>query len=148
MLSLLLSLIVIFAENLIAYGNLNISAKHPSTLEITKDSYLTPSGDCIVGISSNRSPCDFSSDFITACQNEDSEIIAKLTIGPHTQFISGRGHPDLTFKNAHSAVIRTSDYVDDRTIMVHSDTAAKNIDRTIIGILQNGHQLSISLPVL
>ena len=145
---LLLHLIVQYTENLVAYGDANVTANHSSTLEITTDSYLTLSGDCIIGISSNRSPSDFSNDFIIACQNKNAKIIAKLSVGSHEQHIVGHGHPDLTFKSTHSAVIRTSDYVDDRTIMVNSDTAAKNLDRNIIRILQNKNKVHFHLTVL
>lgn len=145
---LLLYLIVQHTENLVAYGDVNVTANHSSTLEITTDAYLTLSGDCIVGISSNRSPSDFSNDFITACQNKNAKIIAKLSVGPYEQHIAGHGHPDLTFKSTHSAVIRTSDYVDDRTIMIKSDTAATNLDRDIIRILQNKNKVHFHLTVL
>ena len=82
---LLLPSIVQYVENLVAYGNPNVTANHSSTLEITTDSYLTPSGDCIVGISSNRSPSIFSNDFIAACQTKNAKITAKLSVGSHEQ---------------------------------------------------------------
>ncbi|MFL2521474.1 MAG: DUF371 domain-containing protein [Halobacteriales archaeon] len=145
---LLLSSIVQCIENLVAYGNPNVTANHSSTLEITTDSYLTPSGDCIVGISSNRSPATFSNDFITACQTKNAKITVKLSVGRYEQYISGRGHPDLTFKSTNSAVIRTSGYVDDRTIMINSDTAAKNLNRNIISLLQNESKIHLRLTVL
>ena len=145
---LLLSFIVQYIENLVAYGDPNVTANHSSTLEITTDSYLTPSGDCIVGISSNRSPSIFSNDFIAACQTKNAKITAKLSVGSHEQYIFGRGHPDLTFKSTNSAVIRTSSYGDDRTIMINSDTAAKNLNRNIISLLQNGNKISVRLTVL
>lgn len=31
-------------------GHKNIRSNHQKTIEITKDSHLTPSGDCIIGI--------------------------------------------------------------------------------------------------
>ena len=39
-------------------GHPNIRAEHPTTLEVTKDDFLTPRGDCIVGIASNKGASD------------------------------------------------------------------------------------------
>ncbi|RLF17024.1 MAG: DUF371 domain-containing protein, partial [Thermoprotei archaeon] len=35
-------------EEIIAWGHPNIRALHRSTMEITKEPYVTPRGDCII----------------------------------------------------------------------------------------------------
>ena len=41
-----------------AWGHENVRATHRSTFEVTKDDYLTPRGDCIVGIRSEAAARD------------------------------------------------------------------------------------------
>ena len=53
-------------EKINALGHKNVLAKHKTTLEITKDDHLTPQGDCIVAVSADRGPKEFSKDFLEA----------------------------------------------------------------------------------
>jgi len=52
----------------IAYGHKNITSRHKTTLEFTKDSNLTIKGDCIVGIKADFS-LDKIKDFIKNSKN-------------------------------------------------------------------------------
>jgi hypothetical protein len=36
-------------------GHENIRSNHQKTIEITKESHLTPSGDCIIGVNASSS---------------------------------------------------------------------------------------------
>ncbi|MHA1410910.1 MAG: DUF371 domain-containing protein, partial [Candidatus Odinarchaeia archaeon] len=49
-----------FYEEFKARGHENITATHPTTLEITKDMKLTPRGDCIIAVGSEKALFDFS----------------------------------------------------------------------------------------
>ena len=130
-----------------AQGHENVTAEHASTFELTTDDFLTPAGDCILGIEADRTPADFDEAFVTACQDPGATITATLAAAGHTEQIEGRGHPDLTFENDRSLVGRTSDYVDDRTIMVEADAAAGDLDRDLVAALADGAELSLSLVV-
>lgn len=130
-----------------AQGHENVTAEHASTFELTSDDFLTPAGDCILGIEADRTPAEFDEAFVDACRNPDATITATLEAGGHTEQTVGRGHPDLTFGNDRSLVGRTSDYVDDRTIMVGADTAAGDLDRDLVAVLADGAELSLTLSV-
>jgi len=130
-----------------ADGHENVTASHGSTLELTSDDYLTPAGDCIVGIEADRVPADFDPAFVAACQDAESEIMATLSTAEHETEITGRGHPDLSFKNDRSLVIRTSEYVDDRTVMIDADTAAADLDRDLVAALASGASVTMRLIV-
>jgi hypothetical protein len=130
-----------------AVGHEHVTADHASTFELTTDDYLTPAGDCILGIEADRAPTDFDDDFIAACQSHDATIVATLAADGHTERIEGRGHPDLAFTNERSFVARTSDYVDDRTIMVGADAAATDVDRDLVAALADGAGLTMTLSV-
>jgi hypothetical protein len=128
-------------------GHENVTARHASTLEVTSDDYLTPAGDCILGIEADHVPAAFDDSFVAACQDSDSTVVAVLEAGGHTERIRGEGHPDLTFASERSLVCRTSDYVDDRTVAVGMDAAAGDIDRDLVAALADGAALTLTLTV-
>lgn len=130
-----------------ANGHENVTAEHTSTFEFTSDDWLTPAGDCILGIEADPVPAAFDDRFVEACQSETATITATLRVGGFEQTIVGRGHPELTFENDRSMVARTSGYVDDRTIMVGADTAAAGIDRDIVDALGSGGTLECLFEV-
>lgn len=59
-------------------GHKNISSLHKSTFEITKDKEITPSGDCIIGVSSNYVLDDFPNDLKKEIANSNTKIIVIL----------------------------------------------------------------------
>lgn len=130
-----------------ANGHENVSAAHASTFEVTTDDYLTPAGDCILGIEADRAPADFDDEFVTACQHADATIAATFETDGHSQTVTGRGHPDLTFESDRSAVGRTSDYVDDHTILVGAEFAAEGFDAELVAALADGTELTVTLTV-
>ncbi|WP_255197078.1 DUF371 domain-containing protein [Halorarius litoreus] len=130
-----------------ATGHEHVTAAHASTWELTSDDWLTPAGDCIIGVEAEPVPADFDSEFVDACQSHDATIEATLRADGHEQVVRGRGHPDLTFENDRSMVARTSDYVDDRTVMVGADTAAEGIDRELVAALGDGAALVCTFRV-
>ncbi|MFB6084439.1 MAG: DUF371 domain-containing protein [Halorientalis sp.] len=130
-----------------ARGHENVSADHASTFEVTSDDYLTPAGDCILGIAADRVPADFDPAFVEGCRSADATITVTLEAGGHTETVTGRGHPDLTFESERSAVGRTSDYVDDRTVLVDADEAAGDLDRELVAALAEGAALTVTIAV-
>ncbi|QZA87708.1 DUF371 domain-containing protein [Salinarchaeum sp. IM2453] len=134
-------------QKIAATGHENVRAKHTSTAEITSDDYLTPAGDCIVGINADQTPAEFDSRFIEACKDHSAQITVTFTVDEKTATINGQGHPDLSFENDRSMVCRTSDYVDDRTIMVNADKAAADLPREMIDRLSEGGELSVEIEV-
>jgi hypothetical protein len=141
-----------------AVGHPNVTATHASTLEVTTDDFLTPAGDCIVGIEADRAPADLDPDFVAACRDPDATIVANLAVGEpgsdavgddpaHTAHITGAGHSDLTFASERGAVCRTSDHVDDRTVLVDADRAAVDMDRGLVDALATGAPVRMVLRV-
>jgi hypothetical protein len=130
-----------------AVGHEHVSAEHGSTFELTSDDWLTPAGDCILGVEADTTPATFDDAFASACRSREATITATLRAGDFEQTIEGRGHPDLRFENDRSMVVRTSDYVDDRTVMVGADTAAAGIDRGLVAELEAGAELECVLRV-
>ena len=134
-------------ETIRACGHDNVTAAHASTFEVTTDDFLTPAGDCILGIEADRAPADFDSAFVDACQDADATITATFEAGGLSETVTGRGHPDLTFESDRSAVGRTSDYVDERTVVVGAEFAAEGFDRDLVAALADGADLTVTLTV-
>ncbi|WP_256289787.1 DUF371 domain-containing protein [Halobellus inordinatus] len=135
-----------------ARGHENVTAEHSSTFEVTSDDWLTPAGDCILAVEADRVPADFDGAFVEACRDPEATIMATLTVttdegDTYTETVEGRGHPDLVFENERSHVGRTSDYVDDRTILVGADAAAADLDRELVDALAAGADVRFELVV-
>lgn len=134
-------------QKIAACGHENVRATHHSTLEVTTDDWLTPAGDCIVGVEASVAPSGFDRAVVRAAQSESATVRLTLATGDHRQSIVGRGDPALTFADDRSLVVRTSSYVDDRTVMVDADGAASDIDRDLVAALRGGARLDATFAV-
>ncbi|MFB6251222.1 MAG: DUF371 domain-containing protein [Halobellus sp.] len=135
-----------------ACGHEHVSAEHGSTFEVTSDDWLTPAGDCILAVEADRVPADFDPAFVAACRDPEATITATITVttadgDTHVETVTGRGDPDLSFENDRSHVGRTSEYVDNRTILVGADAAAADFDRELVAALADGADLRLELDV-
>ncbi|MFO8114971.1 MAG: DUF371 domain-containing protein [Halorubrum sp.] len=143
-----------------ATGHEHVTAEHASTFELTTDDWLTPAGDCIIGVEADRTPRDFSAAFREACRDAAATITATIAVGEpdgeavdladpaHVDRIVGRGDPALTLLDDRSMVGRTSDYTDDeRTIFVDADGAAADLSRDLVDALAAGAPVALRLDV-
>ncbi|NHX35745.1 MULTISPECIES: DUF371 domain-containing protein [Halolamina] len=138
-------------ERIHARGHEHVTGTHGSTVEVTSDDWLTPAGDCIVGVEADTTPAEFDEAFVSACRSPDATITAEfeaqLDGETVTDTITARGDPELTFDGDCSLVGRTSEYVDDRTVFVGADGAAADLDRELIDALADGAALTLTLTV-
>lgn len=130
-----------------ATGHEHVSGTHESTFEITTDDWLTPAGDCILGIEADRAPAEFEDAFVEACQDSSATISVRIEVDGAERTVTGRGDPDMTFESDRSLVCRTSDHVDDRTVLVGADAAAAQLDRDFVDSLSDGASLTLTLVV-
>lgn len=130
-----------------ARGHENVSAEHASTFEVTSDDWLTPAGDCILAVEADRVPADFDPAFVDACRDAEARITVTVAAEGHEETVMGRGHPDLTFEDDRSAVGRTSDYVDERTVMIDADRGAAGFDRGLVDALAAGADVTVRFRV-
>ncbi|WP_435345153.1 DUF371 domain-containing protein [Haloarchaeobius sp. HRN-SO-5] len=130
-----------------ARGHENVSADHASTFEVTTEDFLTPAGDCILAVDADRSPADFDDEFVAACRERGARITCTVEAGGHSDSVTGLGHPDLEFTSDTSMVGRTSDYVDDRTVLLAAPFAAEGFDRDLVAALADGADATVTLTV-
>jgi len=117
-----------------AFGHRSITATHKTTVEFTKDDYLTKRGDCILAIKA---------DFVQEKQNW-GKIKFLLRSGQVRDDFIAYYNPD--FCDSNCMVIRKSDFIDKRTFAVRSNKAAADISRKLVAILKNpSKQLKVSL---
>lgn len=109
------------------FGHENIRAKHPKTIEFTKDAHLTPRGDCIIGV---RADFDLAS-------------VKKLTGGIRiTVEVNGvrdtfwaAVNPD--FDDDHEMVFRKSRFRSKRTLGVSLNKGSIGLNREIARLMRN-----------
>ncbi len=118
-------------------GHENISSNHKNTLEITKESHLTPRGDCIVGVNANSSCNDLPHELKDKLRSSDAHVSISIRAGDHEFVIRGNGHPDLILTHKDDIVIRKSDFVCPRTLAVKCDKASDLLPRDMVLLLQD-----------
>ncbi|WP_456373303.1 DUF371 domain-containing protein [Methanocaldococcus sp.] len=129
-----------------AKGHKNISATHKTTLEITKEDYLTPTGHCIIGIEANKSMLDFTDEFKEKLRNA-KKIIVEIEVEGIKDTIIGEGHKDLILNHPTDIVIRKSNYICPRTLMINANKSAKDINRKIVKKLKEGKKLIFRIKI-
>jgi hypothetical protein len=135
-------------ETIFGFGHENISSTHRSTLEFTKDSYVSNNGDCILVVSADKAPIDLGSVFKENLQKPDAKLTIIIEVDDLKEQIQAYGHPHLTLTHPTEMVIRKSDYISDRTLGVRADKAANELSRALVDKLKNPQQkVKITLTV-
>ncbi|WP_297435848.1 DUF371 domain-containing protein [Thermococcus sp.] len=117
-------------------GHENVRATHRSTLEFTKEDYLTPRGDCILCIEADKGLNDLSYEFKRALK-AGKRLLIRIRVGDLTDEVLSEGSPDLILDHDFSMVVRKSNYIDARTLSVRANKAARDIDRKIVELLKS-----------
>lgn len=134
-------------ETIICYGHENVRATHRSTLEITKEDYLTPRGDCIICIKATKSLKELSDELKEALK-KGAKIKIRIIVDDIVDELEAFGDERLSFESDVSMVIRKSDYVDGRTLAIRANKAAKDINRELVEKLKNpGQKVIVELIV-
>ncbi|MCD6139567.1 MAG: DUF371 domain-containing protein [Thermococcus sp.] len=129
-------------ETIICYGHKNVKATHRSTLEITKEDYLTPRGDCIICVKANKGLKELS-DEIKEALKSGKKVKIRITADDIVDELEAVGDERLTFENEISMVIRKSEYVDGRTLAIRANKAARDIKRELVEKLKNPEQMVV-----
>jgi Uncharacterized protein conserved in archaea len=82
-----------------------------------------------------------------AIQDEDTRIEVILETENSKDVITGFGHPALTLDHPTDMVCRKSDYTCSRTLMIHADKAALDLDQDLVRDLVDGKSLKVTIKV-
>lgn len=112
-----------------AKGHANVLGTHRNTLELTSDSELSRSGDCIVGVA-----CDFD-----LAQIQKMLSFDRLRMTMSVEVVDGKDVSDFVefnvnkdFNSFSEIVLRLGDFVSDRTLGTGCSKSAKMLSRELI----------------
>jgi len=128
---------VCVAEEIAFVGHAMVRATHERTIEITTEDYLTPSGDCIIGVGASKGIAQLSPSVKRALRSDDARV--RFTIvapGGEFSFVA-RGSKDLSFESPTDMVIRRSSFVCGRTLAIRAESSAIEIPRGLVGTLKS-----------
>jgi hypothetical protein len=125
------------------YGHPNVRSLHSKSIEITKDGYLTPKGDCIIGIKANKACTDLEESFRRGLKSNSAIVKIEVIVEDESFIIKGIGDDRLSMLNPHDIVIRKTNFVCPRTMSVLCDRASSDIPRVLVGLLQHQEQKGI-----
>ncbi|MEM0060835.1 MAG: DUF371 domain-containing protein [Fervidicoccaceae archaeon] len=127
-----------------ARGHRNVRATHRTTIEVTRDDFLTERGDCIIGIMSSAGLSglrDGAKEFI----RKGKEIVVLFMAGGAVDSVHCRGDERLPLSSERKMIIRRSSYIDESTLCIEADKSASSLSRELISKLSSGEELLVIL---
>jgi hypothetical protein len=135
------------SDTIHAKGHHNILATHKTTLQITKDHQISKRADCIVAVSADKSLCNLASDVKTALSSNTAKMQLTIRAGHMSEVITGFGNANLSLSDTDDMVVRKSAFISGRTLMVGSNKAARDLDRTFVEKLKKPEDITITLEI-
>jgi len=123
-----------------ARGHQNVRSTNKTTLEITKEAFLTKRGDCILAVKATKGAADLHKKFREITRKQNARITVTIEASEEKEVVEARGSPQLTLTHPTDLVVRRSDYVCGRTLAVRADKAANDLSRRLVEKLQNPEQ--------
>ncbi len=134
-------------ETIRAKGHGNVTARHRTTLEFTKEKHLTPKGDCILAIDADRGLQEFSEKFKSAMRDNDALLEIIMSCDGVSETVRARGHPKLPLTHPTDMVIRKSDFICNRTLAIKADKASIDLSRKLIEKLKEGKDVEVEFRI-
>ena len=128
-------------------GHPNVTGRHPTTFEITREEHLSCQGDCIIGIAADTGASGLPPAFADALAGDQAVLFTHLCCGDCCFTITSRGSQAMTLDHPTDLVWRKSDYVCGRTVGIRSDATARDLPRELIVLLQEGAELVVEMTV-
>ncbi len=136
-------MVKVVIDQIRAWGHINVSARHRTTIEVTKDDYLTPRGDCIIGIRADKGLADLKPELKEVIRKDKSLVIVLFSSGEYFDYVIGHGSPKLSLSHSTKLIIRRSSYINDATLMIKANKAAADLNRVLIDRLKKGAPLLV-----
>jgi len=123
-------------DEIVAFGHELVKAKHKTTIEITKEDFLTEKGDCIIGVKADKACFDIDDELKKALKQGKKIRILLEVSGVKDQIIAC-GSNELMLESKTSIVIRKSSFIDERTLAIKANKSAAELDRRLVEELKN-----------
>jgi uncharacterized protein len=131
----------------IVKGHPNVTSKHRTTLEFTKDPDIGIRADCIIGVKSPVSMENIPPEITNAIKQDNRPITLRLETESAVDTISGYGHHELTLTHPTDMVSRKSDFKCSRTLMINADKAATDLKKELIADIKGCKPLKVTIIV-
>jgi hypothetical protein len=132
-------------ERIVCRGHRNITARHRTTFEVTREEHLSINGDCIIGVGADKGASDLSPRFREVLTTPGAILTTRLICGDILVEILSEGDPALLLEHPSDLVWRKSSFVCGRTIGIRADAAAVDIPRDLAAALAGGAGLVVEL---
>ncbi len=129
------------------HGHAHVRGSHKTTFEITCEDELSPQGDCIIGVCSDKGAADLADNFCSLLADERAILTTCLQAGGISCEIRSRGSSQMTFDHPTDLVWRRSEFVCGRTIGIGSDHVARTLPRELINLLSGGADMVVIMTV-
>ncbi len=131
-----------------AFGHPNIRAAHKTTLEFTKESELSLEGDCIIGVKANFDTGKLR-EFVKVSDGKRIRMVIRVQAGKKMLEEAIEARPNTLFNDNHELVVRKTDFRSGRTLGMHADKAASELDRGMAELMRNsGQKIEVVLETL
>ena len=130
-----------------AQGHENVTARHPTTIEITKEGFLTKRGDCIIGVSSEAGALDLPG-WLKERIRAGWIVIVVLCASEICDSVVGVGDPGLELSGSTKIILRKSTYVEPSTVMLRANKAARDLRRDLVKALSEGSGLDVYMTAV
>ena len=130
-----------------AKGHPNITARHKTTLQITKDESISKRADCVIAVSADKAVGDLTAEVKAALETTAARVRVSICAARASQVVIGFGSAGLAHLDARDTVIRKSAFVSGRTLMINADKAAADLDRQLIDKLKKAKKVTITIEV-
>ena len=135
-------------EVFFAKGHANVKATHKTTLEFTKETHLSKTGDCIIAVAADKTLADLSPEFKATLKNDNAKLSILIEACGLSEEIHACGSSHLSLAHPTEMVVRKSDHISSRTLAIRADKAAWNLSREFVEKLKGPKQkVKITLTV-
>jgi hypothetical protein len=129
--NLIVSKIMNILDTILAYGHPLVKCSHNTTIEITKEDYLTEKGSCILGIKASKACKDLSAELKEKIRKGNA-IRVLIEVDDIIESFIGYGDEKLNLKNENEMVFRKSSYICDRTVLIKCTKSSMDLNRELI----------------
>jgi hypothetical protein len=134
-------------ETVIAKTHRNVLSLHKKTLEFTKETHLTPRGDCIVAIKADSGMNDLSEEFKRILRTLGSRLEITIQCAELKDKVVAFGSPELILSHPTDMVVRKSGFICPRTLAIKADKSAYELDRKLVEKLGSEDDLEVVITL-
>ncbi|MBM3309266.1 MAG: DUF371 domain-containing protein [Candidatus Altiarchaeales archaeon] len=128
-----------------ARGHFNVRSRHETTFEVTRETHLTPRGDCIIAVAADKGMDDLSEEFKKKLRDDNATLEITVECNGIQEKVIAHGSRQLILKHPTDMVVRKSEFIDGRTLAIKASKSAKEFNRKLVGELKKDVVVKVTL---